>query len=56
MLQKNSFIAILLLILAVGCSPSRPGGHEQTDEGLEIYPDYTSLIIPPNIAPLNFQV
>ncbi len=56
MLQKNSLLAFILLFLAMGCNPSRPGGYEQSDESLEIYPDYTSLIIPPNIAPLNFQV
>lgn len=40
----------------MGCKSSGPGRFEQTDEELEIYPDYTSLIIPPNIAPLNFKI
>lgn len=29
---------------------------EQRNEALEIYPDYTSLTIPANIAPLNFKI
>ncbi len=47
---------MFLLSLAMGCSPSRSDRYSQTDETLEIYPDYSSLIVPPNIAPLNFQV
>lgn len=39
----------------VACKPSS-GDLKQADESLEIYPDYTSVIIPPNIAPLNFQI
>ena len=46
---------IVLLSLLVACNPS-PKEFDQTDESLEIYPDYTSVIIPPNIAPLNFQI
>ncbi|MFH0757593.1 MAG: hypothetical protein V2B15_09925 [Bacteroidota bacterium] len=48
-------LALLWLPLVVACNPF-PGDFEQTGESLEIYPDYTSIIIPPNIAPLNFQI
>ena len=55
MLQKNSLILLSLLSLMVACKPT-PGDFMQADEALEIYPDYTSVIVPPNIAPLNFQI
>jgi hypothetical protein len=47
--------ALFTLPLVVSCNPF-PGEFEQTDEALKIYPDYTSVIIPPNIAPMNFRI
>lgn len=55
MLQKNSFTAFFLLSMMFGCN-NPPRDFEQTAETLEIYPDYTSVTIPYNIAPLNFQI
>lgn len=54
-MQNNSLIVLFLLILILGCKRS-PGNFEQSTEAPELYPDYTSLTIPYNIAPLNFQV
>lgn len=53
-LHRRLFI-LFTLPLVVACNKN-PGEFEQTDESLEIYPDYTSVIIPPNIAPLNFRI
>jgi len=53
--QRNRLFVLFLLSLVMACS-STPGNFEQTDETPEIYPDYTSVIVPPNIAPLNFQI
>ena len=47
--------ALFALPLVVSCNPST-GKVKQTDESLQIYPDYTSVAIPPNIAPMNFMV
>lgn len=55
MLTKNSLIILFLLTLVMGCNRS-PGEFEQSGEDPELYPDYTSIIIPYNIAPLNFQI
>jgi len=55
MQQKNSLIILSLLFLAMACH-KQPGTYKQSDESLEIYPDYLSVTVPPNIAPLNFQV
>ena len=56
MLQRNNqIIALVLLLLVASCS-SVPGEFEESSESLEIYPDYSSVTIPPNIAPMNFAV
>jgi hypothetical protein len=58
MLQRTRIRIILLLSiisLVMACNPS-PGKMEEPGESLDIYPDYASIVIPPNIAPLNFQI
>jgi len=48
-------MAMLSLLLATACAPS-PDKLEPSGEAPAIYPDYTSLTIPPNIAPMNFRI
>ena len=48
-------IIVFTLLLPVACRSSAEK-LEQSGEALEIYPDYTSITIPPNIAPMNFQI
>ena len=59
-MKKNNRIKICLLtsfiaLFASGCSRS-PVAFETIETLPEIYPDYTNLKIPVNIAPLNFAV
>ncbi len=54
-------IALLNLLpwLLAGCgrpSANVPAQFEQLSEAPNLYPDYTDITIPPNIAPLNFLV
>ncbi|MGQ9619604.1 MAG: hypothetical protein ACUVTX_01295 [Bacteroidales bacterium] len=49
------YISIILLIFS-GCSVSRNKEDLVLEKVPEIVPDYTSVIIPPNIAPLNFVI
>lgn len=44
----------MLIILFASCN--RPSGSISMNELPPIYPDYTNIIIPYNIAPLNFQL
>ncbi len=53
--EINKLIALFLFSMVMGCNPV-PGNFKQSDESPELYPDYTSLTIPYNIAPLNFQI
>lgn len=49
---------LLALLTLAGCSPNIqvPDIYTQLEERAALYPDYTDIIIPPNIAPLNFLV
>lgn len=51
-------INITLITLLLSCAgPQVPTGNvENTGVVPTIYPDYTSIVIPPNIAPLNFEI
>ena len=59
MRQHTLFIIFCFLIIAVlGCKPKAEVPSQFTEANTEasIYPDYTDIVIPPNIAPLNFIV
>lgn len=47
--------AALLVFLLAACS-SVPGSFSESGQLPVIFPDYTGIVIPPNIAPLNFQI
>ncbi|MCF8381787.1 MAG: hypothetical protein K9H49_19600 [Bacteroidales bacterium] len=60
-MKLNRLIHIPLIIvffslnLFIGCNTS-PSDFLESDQTLEIYPDYTEIIVPPNIAPMNFRI
>ena len=49
---------LLLLLLVTSCSkhPSLPTSFTEVNETPHIFPDYVDVVVPPNIAPLNFLV
>ncbi len=47
------FLPFILLLAACSSSPKE---FSPSKEQLSIYPDYTSIAIPPNIAPMNFRI
>lgn len=49
-------ISLVWLLSACGRSGVPTGIVEAADGEPVIFPDYTSIIIPPNIAPLNFEI
>lgn len=56
-IYKFQLILILVMLLS-GCGkhPSLPQDYTQKSEKPDIYPDYTDVTVPVNIAPLNFLV
>jgi len=53
--MRHSFIAITIMFLAA-CGPKVPTSYTQENSKPEIFPDYTDVVIPANIAPLNFRI
>ena len=52
------FLLFILVCLCIGCDRVRipTDGVTEMAGTPSIYPDYTDLVIPPNIAPLNFEI
>ena len=53
--MRRSIIPILALLLTA-CSPKEPSDSVQTGSAPHIFPDYTDVTIPGNIAPTNFLI
>ena len=53
--MKKIIIPVLILLIAA-CSPKAPTDYVSTGTAPAIFPDYTDVTIPANIAPLNFTV
>ncbi len=50
---------VLCLILSAACGTKNyeePTQATPINEAVSIFPDYTGVVVPPNIAPLNFMV
>ncbi|MBS2100919.1 TolB family protein [Carboxylicivirga linearis] len=57
MVSKIKYLGcFLLLVLAASCSQSVPEEFTSSDDKIEIYPDYSQIVIPNNIAPMNFRI
>lgn len=53
--MNRFFKAILLIALLYACSADIDN-YTEVDRFPVIFPDYTGIVIPPNIAPLNFAI
>lgn len=56
MMKKHLINIILAYCFIVACSPTGMNDLSQGDKLPDMFPDYTSVTIPPNIAPLNFRI
>ena len=50
------YIIYCLLLIILGCKPKAevPGQFSEVNTEASVYPDYKDIVVPPNIAPLNF--
>ncbi|MBR6031598.1 MAG: PD40 domain-containing protein [Bacteroidaceae bacterium] len=55
-MNYNKLLSILVLALAACHSASVPESYTQSESLPDIYPDYTDVTIPVNIAPLTFMI
>lgn len=53
--MRNIAISALVLLLAA-CSPKAPSAYSSLNTAPKIFPDYTDVTIPQNIAPMNFMI
>ena len=58
MRRYTLYIIYSLLFVIVACQPKAevPDQFAEVEAEAQIYPDYTDIVVPPNIAPLNFIV
>ena len=54
--MKNISINLILVILCIGSSCQKMQTITVLNERPDIFPDYSDVVIPPNIAPVNFQI
>lgn len=55
-LVKKTIFILAAMASLVGCSHQLPKQYEEVNDTLKIYPDYKEVIVPCNVAPLNFVV
>ena len=53
--MRNITISALFLLLAA-CAPKTPAAFSTVDATPSIFPDYTGVTVPQNIAPMNFII
>lgn len=56
MRRYTLFILYCLFFIILGCKPKAevPSQFAETNTEASVYPDYKDIVVPPNIAPLNF--
>ena len=52
----SSIISLILVLFIASCNRPSVNNSENSNNLPEIFPDYTDLVLPPNIAPLNFTI
>ena len=55
---QTSLLTLLMISIFISCSkhPKEPSTFEKCTSSVKIFPDYTDVTVPYNIAPLNFKV
>ena len=52
----RKFMIPVLTMLIAACSPKAPATYNSSNSVPAIFPDYTDVTIPANIAPMNFLI
>jgi hypothetical protein len=55
-MKKLKIYLIVLIVVVISSCNSNPSSFENVSKTPDIFPDYNEIVIPSNIAPLNFQI
>lgn len=55
-MMKKTYILIAFVALLMACNSGIPKEYQKSDALPSIYPDYTNVTVPINIAPLTFEM
>ena len=47
---------LMLIVFAMSCTDTEIVNYTELNETAQIAPDYSNIVLPPNIAPLNFKI
>lgn len=54
--MKRALIHTVAALLLISCGTGMPGSSDEKQSLPSIFPDYTGITIPANIAPMNFRI
>ena len=54
--MRHIFYPLAVFLMLSACSPQVPGTTQSVKNTPSIFPDYTDVTVPSNIAPLNFKI
>ena len=54
--MRHIFYPLAVFLMLSACSPQVPGTTQSVKNTPSIFPDYTDVTVPTNIAPLNFKI
>ena len=55
-MSKRISLLLPLVALLAACTPKQPAEYKETGTEATVYPDYTNVTVPSNIAPLHFRI
>ncbi|MBR7052703.1 MAG: PD40 domain-containing protein, partial [Bacteroidaceae bacterium] len=55
-MSKRISLLLPLVALLAACTPKQPAEYKETGTEATVYPDYTNVTVPRNIAPLHFRI
>lgn len=55
-MSKRISLLLPLVALLAACTPKQPAEYKETGTEATVYPDYTDVTVPRNIAPLHFRI
>jgi hypothetical protein len=56
MMKNYRYTWIILILITISSCHSKIGSFTEVSRLPSIFPDYTNILVPPNIAPLNFKI